>query len=354
MKDSSKVNTVAGQSQQTCYLLDETLNTTFDHFANLVIKDFLGAVDEMIKTQETKYGKFLRLLYKCNPKKNSVLYREQYTLFKENVTVEFIFSENSGNGVSGEYGENVLTVFIGIKVIDDIKDSISPMKSLKNLFDYIKSTIVHEATHFYQDLRFNTFSYENSDLMYWTNFKLTYSSKVYTYIYLTRSEEIGAYIQEAYRFFRKHRKKIDVTFQQSLCATLEKSETEPFSEMIIRKMDIDDVLEEHSTPQSETPYYFAILYIFYVFIPQTRFYYFVEDNPIYIDNKPEEINADIANKNRQRIIKLMYDTSETKKKRQMEAAFKQLASNNTFHKLFSLTTSNARLINKLRKEVLGE
>lgn len=345
-------------TMEPSWVLKENLNTKFNHFANIVFNDFLNLVETKIKTNDTKYGKLLRFLFKNYNEKRTVIFSNTYTLLKEKVTVNFVIEEiYGGRTVGGEYENNNIVIIIAKSVLNDLQEEFKPIVFLQNIVESIKSVIVHEAAHFYQDVKLDALNSEKIDLLYSTNFNLAYSSKIYSYVYLTRSEEISAYMTEANRFFKKYKKILGVNYQQCLCSALKQRDNEErdsFVDLLDRKFDIEDLFTLYLQNNIDLPYYYALVYIFYVFLPKTRFYYLVEDNPVYKENKPDEINDDIANKNRQRIIKMMYDSSEQKKKRQMETALKQLANSGGFHKLFSFSSSNARLINKIRADVLGE
>ena len=339
---------------ESSWVLNETLSTQFNHFANTVFNSFLDLIDKRLKTGDSKYGKLMRFFLRYSNRESVVLFSGEYTLLGEDIKVFFIIEKTDGGLVEGGYDEKVIHINISPEIFSEIKDSIKPLSFLQRVVELIKSTIVHEVTHFYQDIRYDAFNSEKTDLLYGTDFNLTYSSKIYSYIYFTRSEEISAYMSEAYRFFKKYRRSLEVNYLDCLSAALNNRENCTVNDMLERGFSLDELLESYLQEEKYLPNYFAILYILYVFLPQTRFFYLVEDNEAYKKNKPDDVNEDVANKNRYRIIKLMYDTSELKKKRQMESAIKELVKNKTFYKLFSLSKSNARLVNKLRQDVLGE
>ena len=61
-------------------------------------------------------------------------------------------------------------------------------------------------------------------------------------------------------------------------------------------LDIDDLLSQKLEKTIDLPCYFAYIYIFYAFLPKTRFYYLVNDNESYNKNKPEDIDEELLQK----------------------------------------------------------
>ena len=193
----------------------------FTKFANIVIRDFikkarnLKALSKEFDSLETGYDFLLAYISHFSKlKKRNVLFQNQYEIdfgkdLSSTVFVEICKQDKSKSKAEFLTDGAVLKNNVHIPVIRLFTDKIraNTLKFLRKRFGYVemlRKYIVHEVTHLYQFLAFDSFA---DDELYIGPDRTSKYFNLESFLYLFQREEIDAMIYESLHKWNVNRRK---------------------------------------------------------------------------------------------------------------------------------------------------
>lgn len=326
----------------------QTLQSNLNILSNRIVSDFIKKVTAKIPGK-TSYEALLKFFLRLEKKKDETkLYSKVFQVRNDKIRYTFALEKTDSEDFSGYfYGDEIIIGFS--QGIFDFIFPESNLSKVNNIIDKLKEAIVHETTHFFQAKKNQKFD----TTVFGDTFNNKDVSRLGNLVYTTDSSELEAVCNEAFKTYQVHKRTDHLSFYKCFLLKIvpQLTNTNRYKEQIIAgTFDLGNLIELLEAKKNRGVIdLFALYYIFYGFIPQTKFLALIQKESTYNFYNRGVGGISILVPNQKDITELLELAVEYNKVEQLEKIIQKMIRSGEIKQLCSWTQSNSQLVEQIGK-----
>ena len=329
----------------------KTQQSNFNALSNQIVSDFIKKVIANIPGQ-TKYQSLLKYFLGLRRKQDGTkLFSKVYKVNNtDKIRYTFSFERSEAEDFPGYFYGDEIVIGFPLGIFDFIFPE-SNLSKVNAIVDKLKEAIVHETTHFYQDKKEQKFdttvfpeTFDNKDV-----------SRLGNLVYVTDTSELEAICNEAYKIYTVHKRTDRLSYYQCILLKITPflTNTTKYNQKIIAgSFDLGDLIELLERKKNKGVIdLFALYYIFYGFIPQTKFFNLIEKESTYDFYHQGIGGISILVPNQQDLTELLELVVEHDKVDQFERIIQKMIRSGEIKQLCSWTQSNLQIVEQIGRTI---
>ena len=333
----------------------KTKQSYVNKLSNIIVRDFIDEIAQKYPAS-SKYASLLRFFCGLKRRKeNSLLYYNNFDVNREDIQYQFRYKKTYIWDFPGAYyseGENLIIIYFPSVIFEEFKKD-TDLSIINYLIDKIKESLVHETTHHFQDQE----KKKLSSLVDVTTFTDPVAVRLANLVYITHDTELEAIANEAYKMYCVHKHKYQLSYYQCFLIKITPYILGTFNytnKIIDRKFDLGDIIRLLTKKKKNgVDDLFALYYIFYGFLPQTKYGELIKTDKAYSYYSRGTSEMQLLIDNRDEITELIEMVIKARKIKEFEKVIKKSVQNGDLIKLCAWYDSNAEVVDKIAMEVFS-
>lgn len=331
----------------------QTQQSQLNTLSNKIVRDFVEQVAKKIPGK-TKYESLLHYFLGLNRKKEGAkLFSKVYQVGSDKIRYTFIYEQSYAEDFPGYFLGNEIQIGFAQGNFDFLW-SDSNLSKVNVIVDRLKEAIVHETSHFYQKRE----GKKLDTTVFSDTFGSPEANRLGNLVYITHDTELEAIANEAYKMYQVHKRTDRMSYYQCFLLKIVPQilSTYKYNNKIRQgTFDVGDVVYALKRKgRKGIADLFAFYYVFYGFLPQTKFGEMIKQE----DSTYEFYSKDIPSMmllidNRDEITELLELVVEHDKQEELEILVNKLIRNGKINQLCSWEKSNARIVEQIAQTLLS-